>query len=619
MACLLGSQTVRAQERCAGLTETRFWEIQPDHWRLDGTPRFPETGTGRAAQRPNLGVAFSGGGTRSMAATVGQLRGLRQNGWLDRVRYISAVSGGSWAAVPYTFYRDDLDELLGTFMDPGDLEADLVRREPSGRLAARIVDADLLPLALPEILDLLPREEARGNLAALQNALVHWTRDSNVLSFVESAERRRPDKAYARILGGLFLDARGDQPAIVPRGTSAPYTWDRIAAGEIAAVTRCPTTDFVHAAANRPFLIVGAALILNRPAFTYPRLVPVEFTPLYTGIRQQFGRLGGTYVSPWAYDRSFGMRGSKGRIRVGPGPLERTVTLADVLAASGAAPVLALLERALVPARFRSRAVAAFPSFNHVTVRDDGGAVFVGPTQLHGDGGFVDNLALMPLLARQVKNIIVFVNAEREWHLNDQLESYFTTLNVRDIAGDKGMNAVFDHDKYWDLRAAFDQAAASGDAAVYCGHGWTVSRNELYNVRGYRGLNICWVYNHAADNWTKALPSAIQKWLTGPPPEGGQVVERRRAFVSGRRKWQTSVRSEAPAGYEETEQLEDFPYFATFFQNAPRVVRLTILQVNLLAHLAAWSITEPTAVATVRRGIGEDVIPVTAASGERNR
>ncbi|MEZ9044512.1 hypothetical protein AB6D99_05120 [Vibrio cyclitrophicus] len=42
----------------------------------------------------DLGVAFSGGGTRSAACTLGQLKALDELGLLPRVKYISAVSGG---------------------------------------------------------------------------------------------------------------------------------------------------------------------------------------------------------------------------------------------------------------------------------------------------------------------------------------------------------------------------------------------------------------------------------------------------------------------------------------------------------------------------------------------
>lgn len=61
------------------------------------------------ANRKNVAVCFSGGGSRALTCALGQMLGLSSfqgnNGksLLDEVRYISSVSGGSWASVLYTF------------------------------------------------------------------------------------------------------------------------------------------------------------------------------------------------------------------------------------------------------------------------------------------------------------------------------------------------------------------------------------------------------------------------------------------------------------------------------------------------------------------------------------
>lgn len=76
---------------------TLVWntEQNPDH--------FPEAAESSPIAVPwlkdkkDFGLAFSGGGTRAASATLGQLRGLRKKGLLKDVKYISAVSGGSWA------------------------------------------------------------------------------------------------------------------------------------------------------------------------------------------------------------------------------------------------------------------------------------------------------------------------------------------------------------------------------------------------------------------------------------------------------------------------------------------------------------------------------------------
>ena len=618
LGVLLVADPAASQERCGDAAAAAFWNIDPTHWREHGRPELPETAL-LDEQRPHsLGVAFSGGGTRSMAATIGQLRGLEKNGWLGHVRYMSAVSGGSWAAIPYVYYRGDIDSLLGNFIDSHRLDPDALRRVPSGSLARRIVDARLLHAALWELPQLLPRQLGGRDITAVQQILANLTSNMRRLSSSPGSAAIRRDKTYARMLGHLFLDADDGQIALVRGGSTAPYTWDRRAAVEITEATGCPAADFVQIPEDRPFLIVGATVVLNRQDFVYPRLVPVEFTPFYTGIRQHFGRLGGTYVAPWAYDRALVAPGGDGMVRVWPGPHGNTVTLADVMAASGAAPALTALLGTGLPEGLRERLRAAadfFPSLRNVTVRN-GEAILSDAPLLHGDGGYVDNLAIMPLLARQVRNIIVFVNSNREWNLNDQLQSYFTTVLVRDGAGDKSMNRVFESNKYLELLDGLDRAAMAGEAAVYCADNWTVNGNELYNVRGYHGLNICWIYNHAAEKWKDGLPEEVRSWLDPPGDRLSSRERWRRSSSTARRNMLRRERVRAVEDSPEAADLEQFPYYATFLENAPRLIRLSTLQVNLLADLAAWSVTHVDALQKITKAFGKELVPSPAVTSK---
>ena len=95
----------------------RLSHVNCKTWLVNGNGfQFPELGDPQfkldhLLSRPNVGIAFSGGGTRSASATLGQLRALHYLGLLDSARYISCVSGGSWACVPYTFLpRPNADE-----------------------------------------------------------------------------------------------------------------------------------------------------------------------------------------------------------------------------------------------------------------------------------------------------------------------------------------------------------------------------------------------------------------------------------------------------------------------------------------------------------------------------
>lgn len=78
-------------------------------------PDMVLTGGKMFKNKKSVGLAFSGGGGRSHACTLGYLRALHWLGELDDVKYISGVSGSTWTLVPY-FYNDtgcDLGKLLG--------------------------------------------------------------------------------------------------------------------------------------------------------------------------------------------------------------------------------------------------------------------------------------------------------------------------------------------------------------------------------------------------------------------------------------------------------------------------------------------------------------------------
>ena len=82
-------------------------------------PRSPESTPG------NVGIAISGGGSRSMVAGMGQLRALKalcnaQGSLLGQTKALSAVSGGSWLSVPFTYLNPAVSDeaFLGPYQEP---------------------------------------------------------------------------------------------------------------------------------------------------------------------------------------------------------------------------------------------------------------------------------------------------------------------------------------------------------------------------------------------------------------------------------------------------------------------------------------------------------------------
>jgi hypothetical protein len=535
----------------------RYWTIPPDFWQGTSAWTPPEKAALDARHLSDLGIAFSGGGTRSATATVGQLRGLRENGWLQHVRYITAVSGGSWAAVPFTYSDTDLDVLLGKVPpDRAALTRSLVETlGVQGSLARSIAQSKLFASGAREAARITARTqvEKRQIPAAISSLLSRYIGG-------------RTSETYANLLATFFI-----RP-FVPDALANRYTWNEQSLNDIKTLDGAASvSEFVRVAPDRPFLIVGGTAIYQHPAFDYPRLMPVEYTPLYTGIRQQYSdRLGGIYVTPYAYDASGVAEVLPDRVRVTMSPAARPFTLSNVIASSGAAPLLGLYRGA--PLDALKRATAFFPSFNHFAVRTGAAGPEKRPivaSLLHGDGGFSDNLGIMPLLARQVHNIIVFVNGAEAFEDNPSIESMFWRLEKQeDFGGDRSMNGVFTPEKYWRVKDGLRDAIAKGGPAVYCEKNWDVLPNELYNIAGYGGLNICWVHNEAIGAWTTQLPEDTET-----------LISRSRPF-------------------------RNFPWFATFEQNKPNLIRLTPAQVYLLADLASWTVTSPAGRTAIENALG---------------
>ncbi len=75
------------------------------------------------SSKANIGFCFSGGGSRALTCAWGQLLGLKALDLISSARYISSVSGGTWASAVYNYLPDHIsdDELLGAYYSPENL------------------------------------------------------------------------------------------------------------------------------------------------------------------------------------------------------------------------------------------------------------------------------------------------------------------------------------------------------------------------------------------------------------------------------------------------------------------------------------------------------------------
>jgi hypothetical protein len=509
---------------------------------------LPEIGDAELAvpwlgDRASFGVAFSGGGTRSASATLGQLRALDDLGWLDKARYISSNSGGTWVTVPYTWLPEAIDEqtFLGDYIPPGDL-----------------TDANLHPPAMhPQSL----------------GWAIH-----NANTFDELHEIGRGDEAYSDVVGSIFLEPFG------LHDHTKFFTFHRSALDSVlTANPGLRARDFQVVERERPYLVVTGVMIGQQMSDDPEEYYPVDMTPLYTGIRGRFELdkdgetvvVGGGYVESFGYDSYEPLRRARdGRYTVRlTGALLRgdkpygdryNFTLSDVMGASSAAPLITLSRYKIVN--------ILFPEFRHWPV--DRRAIEQSDDRVrrkadefqHGDGADMDNVALTPLLVRKVENIIVFINTEdafekpasgcgavTEEDVNDDIISFFHPTGVLIH------NVVFDDDTGLEaICNGFAQKQAAGEPLVHC-QPYDVIANERHGISPYRP-SICWVYLNRAQNWVDQLELSA-----------GDLV------------------NDLHAGQG---SFENFPHYLTFAEQGGSLIDLNRERVVALTNFAAWMVFE---------------------------
>lgn len=199
-----------------------------------------------------------------------------------------------------------------------------------------------------------------------------------------------------------------------------------------------------------------------------------------------------------------------------------------------------------------------FPEFRHWPIHQVG--KISDEEYGHGDGGHLENLGIMPLLARQVKNIIVFVNSKTKFcpeaqqnPYSESLEPLFRAVVDKESKDSKfDTNVVFQDDGKFDaLISGLNQQKDEGKTLIHCDT-YTVKNNSHYQIAEPYEVNVCWIYNEAVSAWNEALNA-----------ETKNIVSR----------------------------LSRFPHYRTFFQNRPKIIDLNIKEVNALAHLSCWNVT----------------------------
>lgn len=517
-----------------------------------------------------LGVAFSGGGTRAATAAMGQIRALtespwqfgpKEGRWIDRVKYISSVSGGTWFSVPYTFLPERFDDeaFLGRTLGPREM---LAFDGPNGRFA-RAVDGAY----------------------SLERLFGRYFR-------VVGGE------AFGRAVADIFLGPfdLNDQ--------RKPFTVGRCTATYLRRHDNVPNrVGYFLPHRNRPYLIANATLLAKGRLAKYSgdrQIYPVEVTPLYAGIRRIFeyesqDKLSWSFGGGYIESQAFGLPTKNVPEFINGRALSQhefrtyisRFTLSDMMGVSGAAPVETLAKSAIRPE------LVGFSSYPYSPV---GSQTWQHREYVFGDGEHLDNLGVVALLARQIPKIIAFVNTLKplcirsSYRLTDP-EPYWRECStpadelmqddqLDDLRGlfgwlSRKSNArVFEREDLATTLHGLRAEVQHGRPAVHC-QTYDVCKTEpepdgridesklpagcrRHGIRPYRPT-ICWVYLEPYWAWAKPFEDLAKK-------DSG-VGKRARALMR---------RDHYP--------YKGFPHFATGLQERAQVIDLDAPAINALSH-----------------------------------
>lgn len=515
-----------------------------------GVASFPERELTGLGPRLGAGVCFSGGGTRALSCALGQLRGLTALGLMERVGYVSGVSGGAWATTAYSFFcagASDDEAFLGPLDAPGALSLD--------------------------------------RLSVLSPACLGHTATRSLRSELWSGwERGTPrDRLWIESIGRLYLTPFGLHDPAAPAG----FTWD--AASLASMLARNPGLAgrvFHTVRPGRPYPVLNATLMgPQRVApFRVEEAVNLQLGPLGVGAPPRLDvayrpadqapvqvTVGGGFVEPFAFGGPAPQAPPQGGLVRLAAPA-RLLSLADAAGFSSAFFGSFVEQAHWLGALSDLKALE--PRLPMWPVLETSGPATTTDMAL-ADGGVMENLGLIPLLQRGVTRIAVFVNTsvplDPTWDparppSPSQIDSDLPPLfGVRDPS----YGTITTHDQVFppeDLAVVVRglQAARQAGRPVVTVTRHRVQPNPWWGLAGGDEVQVAWVYNERVPAWEAQLPAQVQAAI-----DAGN----HRLFAHG--------------------PFLHFPHYDTVGEDGLLdLVELTAAQVNLLAALSAWCVTE---------------------------
>jgi hypothetical protein len=572
-----GLGALAAPERPSGYLLARVWDGESEGF------AYPEQAAGLVSRPALTGVCFSGGGNRAMVAAWGQLRGLVEAGWLDQVDYISCVSGGSWAAAPFTYYNEG----------PDNDEQFLGRTSPPGELTLRSLP-QMSPLSL--------------GAAATESFMSRLVEQALFVSMGQIT----PNEVWQRAVGATYFERFG----LYDRGWSNHISYSEETVADILRRNpslqgaRFHTVRNKTGDAKRPYLIISSTLLWPDAG----NLVHFEHTPLASGSKRRLtlddgaGRtmaVGGGFLESFACGAGAPLQwppaadaacaswgGSDGCVVAAPPRRPFSLALASgTSSAAFAATNASLLGGNPLLNNYLRQGPPVEPYWGVPPL--DGSAQPALATHTFGDGGSLENFGLIPLLLRKVERAVVFINTERRLSPDySPGDPPYRRPSLTELDGNFGPlfgllpsdrdqpptpnNQVFRTEDLAPALRALQQAQADGGPAIAVTR-LEVQDNDWWGVKGGWEVEVCWCYLDRAKAWEAQLNPDV-----------------RRLIETGNR---AAPNDRVPYG--------GFPNYKTMFQGGKlAILAMSAGEANLLADFCAWTTARSPRSRLIARTLG---------------
>ncbi|GIL48214.1 hypothetical protein Vafri_4897 [Volvox africanus] len=449
---------------------------------------------GLSAKAP-VAVCISGGGFRATALALGWLRGLHHMGLLDKVRYLSTISGSSWMGAALCFQKDAaaVKDFLGTYLPPEQCTPEALQNVGvTGKSYAKAV-ADAQPLCriIQGWITSNWKEQAQiltGQIKPPHEVAGIWT-SAIAHAFLEPFGLHDVNTSTVRVPGTKIATEVADRAAKVGR------------AGNIYDAN----------VKDLPFLIIGQAVILPKADIKF---YPFEWTPLYGGCPVPYKdvtpKLGAGWVETLGLNAELVTKQddtATGETKVEVRPMG-PASLGEATGISSAYHSTKFVD--FIPDIMDNfQSLLGFHKAQYFDMQD-----WNTQDVLLTDGGAYDLYGIYPALRRRVPNIMVFncnglsFKTMADFSSDKDLPGLFGCCSDEE----NKQRQVFQSAGFDKLFNAIQKKMKAGEAPIHVEQ-YQVLANDHLDIKGGWEVRIMWIMNERMKKWETQLPDATRSMI----------------------------------------------------------------------------------------------------------